>query len=55
LEIEKGVKVIPAQEDKRGYEHGDIYLYNLREMSDESIKRYGLCKYKERIFGGKER
>lgn len=51
--IESGVTKIPAMSDRRGYKHGDIYLYQLSEMTDESILRYGLTKYAEQYRGGK--
>ena len=41
-EIEQGVTRMIPPKDPRGFEHGDIYVYQLREMTDEAIERYGL-------------
>lgn len=48
--IESGVTVIPAMADRRGYKHGDIYLFQLSEMTDEGIARYGLTRYAEQYY-----
>jgi len=48
--IELGVTKIPAMADRRGYKHGDIYLFQLSEMTDEAIARYGLTRYAEQYY-----
>lgn len=51
-EIEQGVICMKPPKDPRGFEHGDIYVYQLNDMSDEAIERYGLSavyqQYKSR-------
>ena len=44
------MKVPPNQ---NGVKNGDVYLYKLREMDDETIDKYGLSAYKERLTNAK--
>ena len=47
-EIEPGVIRMNPPKDQYGNQHGDIYLYQLEDMNDEAIARYGLTSvYKQ--------
>jgi len=48
-EIERGVVRMKPPKDPRGYKNGDIYLYQINEMSDEAIAKYGLTSVKKRL------
>lgn len=48
-EIEQGVICTKPPKDPRGFEHGDIYVYQLNDMNAEQIERYGLTDTYERI------
>lgn len=39
-----------APPNQNGVKNGDVYLYKLREMDDETIEKYGLMKYKDRLI-----
>jgi len=51
-ELEPGVTRMKPPKDNYGNQHGDIYLYQLEDMNDEAIARYGLTstykRYKAR-------
>lgn len=51
-EIEAGVTRMKPPKDSYGNQHSDIYLYQLDDMNDEAIARYGLTsaykRYKAR-------
>ena len=40
--IEQGVKRLHIVEEKYRKQNGDIFVYQLNDMSDEAIERYGL-------------
>ena len=48
-EIEQGVKRLHIVEEKYRKQNGDIFVYQLREMTDEAIERYNLKDTYERI------
>ena len=48
-EIERGVKRLHIIEEKYRKQNGDIFVYQLREMSDEAIAKYGLTSVKKRL------
>lgn len=35
--------------DPRGFKNGDVLIYQINEMSDEAIAKYGLTSVKERL------
>lgn len=49
-QIERGVRITTPIEKIAGqHEQNDVYLFNVHEMSDEALHRYGLTHIKQRI------